>query len=116
MLHTLLRPLVRIYDLLGVPGRIGVLLVLAAWLVVSFSTPGNRRAVVEWLGACGLYLALVSLFTNLSLLAREAGSTVALVGFCFLLALFGSGLVVSLVQALLAIRGPSGRASADATH
>ena len=116
MVHVLLRPLIRIYDLLGVPGRIGILLVLATWLVVSFSAPGNRRAVLEWIGACGLYLALVSLFTNLSLLARETGSTVALVGFCFLLALFGSGLIVSLVQTLLAIRGPTGRASADATH
>src|SRR5437870_8087026 len=101
---------VRLYDLLGVPGRVGVLLVVLAWLVVSFTTPSSRRAVVEWLGACGLYLALVSLFTNLSLLARESGSTAALVGFGCLIALFGSGLVVSLVQTLLAFRGPSGRA------
>ena len=48
--------------------------------------------------------------------AQESGSTAALVAFGFLLALFGSGLVVSLVQALLAFRGPTGRASADATH
>ena len=116
MLDILSRPFVRIYDLLGVPGRIGIVLLLLMWLVVSFSKPGHRRAIVEWLGACGLYLALVSLFTNLSMLARESGSTVALVGFCFLLALFGSGLVVSFVQTLLAFRGPSERASADATH
>ena len=97
-------------------GYAGAALVVLAWLVVSFSAPGPRRAVVEWLGACGLYLALVALFTNLSLRAQESGSTAALVAFGFLLALFSSGLVVSLVQTLLAVRGPSGRASADATH
>jgi hypothetical protein len=108
--------LFRLYDLLGVTGRVGVLLVIIAWLVVSFSAQSNRRAVIEWLGACGLYLALVSLFTNLSLLARESGSTVALVGFGFLLALFGSGLIVSLVQTALAIRSPGGSTSVSATH
>ena len=106
----------RLYGLLGVPGRIGVVVVLVAWLVVSFVPPSNRRAIIEWLGASGLYLALVGLFTNLSLIARDAGSSAGQLGFGFLLALFGSGLVVSLVQTLLAFRGPSGRASADATH
>jgi hypothetical protein len=97
-------------------GYTGATLVVLAWLFVSFSAPSPKRTVVEWLGACGLYLALVALFTNLSLKAQAAGSTAALVAFGFLLALFGSGLVVSLVQALLAVRGPNGRASADATH
>ena len=97
-------------------GYVGAGLVVLAWLFVSFSAPSPKRAVVEWLGACGLYVALVALFTNLSLKAQAAGSTAALVAFGFLLALFGSGLVVSLVQTLLAVRGPNGRASADATH
>jgi len=101
---------------IAIAGYAGAGLVVIAWLVVSFTAPSPKRAVVEWLGACGLYLALVALFTNLSLRAQESGSTAALVAFGFLLALFGSGLVVSLVQTLLAFRGPSGRASADATH
>jgi hypothetical protein len=101
---------------IAIMGYVGVAIVVIAWLVVSFTAPSSRRAVVEWLGACGIYLALVALFTNLSLRAQESGSTAAVVAFGFLLALFGSGLVVSLVQAVLAIRGPSGRASADATH
>ena len=101
---------------IAIAGYAGVALVVLAWLFVSFTAPSPKRAVVEWLGACGLYLALVALFTNLSLRAQASGSTAALVAFGFLLALFGSGLVVSLVQALLAVRGPSGRASADATH
>jgi hypothetical protein len=106
----------RLYDLLGVPGRIGMAVVVIAWLVVSFAPPTNRRAIVEWLGACGLYLALVGLFSNLAMMAQEKGSKTALVGFGFLLALFSSGLVVSVVQTALALRGPSSRASADATH
>lgn len=101
---------------IAIVGYAGVGVVVIAWLVVSFTAPNPKRTVIEWLGACGLYLALVALFTNLSLRAQESGSTAALVAFGFLLALFGSGLVVSVVQALLAIRGPSGRASADATH
>ena len=101
---------------LGIAGCAGVGLVVVAWLFVSFTAPSPKRTVVEWIGACGLYLALVALFTNLSLRAQASGSTAALVAFGFLLALFGSGLVVSLVQTLLAVRGPSGRASADATH
>jgi hypothetical protein len=94
-------------------GYAGAGLVVIAWLVVSFTAPSQKRAVVEWIGACGLYLALVALFTNLSLRAQESGSTAAMVAFGFLLALFGSGLVVSFVQAMLALRGPSSRASAD---
>ncbi|HKA15282.1 MAG TPA: hypothetical protein VKH41_09720 [Myxococcota bacterium] len=101
---------------ISIVGYVGSALVVVAWLVVSFTSPSPKRAALEWLGACGLYLALVALFTNLSLRAQESGSTAALVAFGFLLALFGSGLVVSLVQTALAFRGPSGRASADATH
>ncbi len=100
---------------IAIAGYAGLALLILAWLVVSFSAPSPRRAIVEWLGACGLYLALVSLFTSLSLRAQASGSTAALVAFGFLLALFGSGLVVSLVQMLLAVRTP-GRLSTDATH
>ena len=100
----------------GIVGYTGVALVVIAWLIVSFSAPSSKRTLVEWIGVCGLYLALVALFTNLSLRAQASGSTAGLVAFGFLLALFGSGLVVSLVRTLLAVRGPSGSAHADATH
>jgi hypothetical protein len=84
--------------------------------VVSFLAPSRTRSLIEWVGACGLYLALVSLFTNLALRAQASGSTAGLVGFGLLLALFGSGFVVSLVQTALALR-TSGRLTTDsATH
>ena len=101
---------------IAIVGYTGVAVVVTAWLVVSFSAPSSKRTLVEWMGVCGLYLALVALFTNLSLRAQASGSTAGLVAFGFLLALFGSGLVVSLVRTLLAVRGPSGSAHADATH
>jgi hypothetical protein len=103
-------------SVIAIVGYAGVALLIVAWLVVSFSAPSPRRAIVEWFGACGLYLALVSFFTHLSLRAQASGSTAALVAFGFLLALFGSGLVVSLVQALLALRTSAGRVLADTTH
>jgi hypothetical protein len=101
---------------IAIAGYVGVGLVVVAWLFVSFTAASPRRAVIEWVGACGLYLALVSLFTRLSMRASESGSTAALVAFGFLLALFGSGLVVSLVQTALAIRSPGGSTSVNATH
>jgi hypothetical protein len=96
-------------------GYAGVAIVVIGWLVVSFSAPGPRRMIVEWIAACGLYLSLLSLFVNLCLRAQAAGSTPGLVGFGFLVALFGSGLVVSLVQTLMALRGPTSLTS-SATH
>jgi hypothetical protein len=90
--------------------------VVLAWLVVSFTAPSRARSIIEWVGACALYLALVSLFTNLALRAQASGSTVGLVGFGFLLALFSSGLVVSLVQTLLALRSSSRLSTDSATH
>jgi hypothetical protein len=96
-------------------GYAGLGMLIVAWLAVSFTAPSPKRVIVEWFGACGLYLALVSLFVHLSLRAQETGSTPALVAFGFLVALFGSGLVVSLVQTLLAFRTP-GRLTTSATN
>ena len=106
-------------SVIAIMGYAGVALLILAWLFVSLSAPSPRRVVVEWLGACGLYLALVSLFTSLSLRAQASGSTAALLAFGFLLALFGSGFVVSLVQTLLAFREPgraTSSAASSATH
>ena len=71
---------------------------LLLWLLVSFSEPGPRRDVLEWLGATAMYVALLALFLNLVSTAREAGNVLALVAFGFLAVLFGIGLVVSLVN------------------
>jgi hypothetical protein len=80
--------------------------------VVSFSEPSPRRARVEWLCATALFLALASLFASQ---VMRAESWLGLVAFGFLLALFGSGLVVSIAQTLLSLRGES-KAESSATH
>jgi hypothetical protein len=74
------------------------------WLVVSFSSPGQRRALVEWISATALYLALCMLFLHLTLRTRADGGALAPWAFGFLCAVFASGVVVSLVNAVRATR------------
>jgi hypothetical protein len=95
-------------------GAVAVLVV--GWLVVSFSGPGPRRAIIEWVSATAMYLALCMLFSNLILRAWNGGNHFALVAFGFLGLMFGMGLCVSLYNTLRVVRGggPSGEASA--TH
>ena len=85
------------------------------WLLVSFSEPGPRRDVFEWLGASAMYTALFALFLNLSNAARESDNTLALVAFGFLTLVFGIGLIVSLVSTLRSRRG-LGKNQSSATN
>ena len=75
------------------------------WLLISFSEPGPRRDVLEWLGATAMYAALLALFVNLTSAARESDNTLALVAFGFLTLVFGIGFIVSLVNTLRSRRG-----------
>jgi uncharacterized membrane protein len=100
---------------IALTGYSGVAILVIGWLVVSFTPAGPRRAVIEWIAACGLYVALLMLFTNLARSAWEQGSTFALVAFGFLVVLFGGGLLVCLTQTLLALRG-SGATQSSATN
>ena len=95
-------------------GALGVLVVL--WLVISFSEPSARRSVLEWAGASALYVALIALFTHLCLRSHAEGNLFALVAFGFLLLLFVSGALVSLVNLVGALRGGSASDPASATH
>ena len=94
-------------------GAVGVLVLLR--LLVSFSEPGPRRDVLEWLGATAMYVALLALFLNLVRTAREAGNVLALVAFGFLAVLFGIGLIVSLVNTVRSRQGP-GKGQSSATN
>ncbi len=85
------------------------------WLLVSFSEPGPRRDVLEWLGATAMYLALLALFVNLTNAAREADNTLALLAFGFLVVVFGIGLVVSLVNTVRSLHGPD-KSQSSATN
>jgi hypothetical protein len=96
-------------------GYTGLGVLVVGWLVVSFSPPGPRRAVVEWLGACGMYLALLSLFLHLLGRALESDSTVGLIAFGFLVVFFGVGLVLCVAQMGMSLRGP-GKTESSATN
>ena len=98
-------------------GMSAVAVLVVGWLVVSFSPPGPRRAVVEWIAAMAMYVALVSLFVNLSLEALEKDSTVGLVAFGFLTFLFGSGFLVSVYNVYNAVRdGGKAQTASTATN
>lgn len=95
---------------------IGAMVAVAViWLAVSFSRPGRARTVLEWLGATGLYVALLSLFGHLFFEAREAGSLAGQIGFGLLVFLFATGLVVVLYQTASTLRGSDGGPT-SATH
>lgn len=96
-------------------GYAGLGVLVACWLVVSFMAPGPRRAVLEWLGACGMYVALLMLFSHLLVRARETDSLVGTVAFGFLVSFFGFGLLLCLGQILRSLRG-SESSDASATN
>jgi hypothetical protein len=93
-----------------------VALVVVGWLVVSFSAPSRRRSVIEWLSACGLYVALCALFWSLILRAWEGDNHFALVAFGFLGLMFAVGLGVALFNTVRALRGGGEKGEASATH
>ena len=88
-------------------GFTGAAILVIGWLVVSFSPPTQMRERVEWVAACGMYLALLSLFTHLSLKSYANGTHAAVVAFGFLVLFFTTGFVVCLNQTVTALRGRS---------
>lgn len=97
-------------------GFSGLAVLVLGWLIVSFSAPGPRRERVEWLAACGMYVALLSLFVHLSLRAYERGSSAALVAFGFLVLFFSAGLAVCLNQTFAALRGRARKGAESTTN
>ena len=97
-------------------GFSGAAVLVLCWLIVSFSAPGRRRERFEWLAACGMYLALLSLFTHLSLKAYARDSTGALIAFGFLVVFFTTGFIVCLTQTVTALRGHSTKGPESATN
>jgi hypothetical protein len=96
-------------------GVAALAVVVVGWLVVSFSSPGPRRVLVEWISATALYLSLCILFLHLTLRARAGGGALAPWAFGFLCALFASGAVVSLVNAVRATRA-EGKSQVSTTN
>jgi hypothetical protein len=97
-------------------GSTGLAVLVLGWLIVSFSRPGLRRERIEWIAACGMYLALLSLFSHLSLRALASGSKGALVAFGFLVLFFTTGFIVCVNQTVTALRGHSTKGAESPTN
>jgi hypothetical protein len=93
-----------------------VALLVVGWLIVSFSAPGRRRSIVEWLSASAMYLALCMLFWSLILRAWEGNNHFALAAFGLLGLMFGAGLLVALFNTVRAVRGLGASSDVSATH
>jgi O-antigen ligase len=83
---------------LKIVGFACVALLVIAWLAVSFLAPGKARSRLAWVAATCMFLALLCFFVNLFQIALRAESTVGMIAFGFLMALFIAGLVVSAVK------------------
>jgi hypothetical protein len=103
------------WSVYGWIGAAAVVLVVIAWLAASFQAPGRSRTTTAWVGAIGLYVALLSLFAHLLRRSLANDSTAGLVGFGFLCAMFAIGLVVATWKTLAALRGGAG-GDAGAAH
>jgi zinc transporter ZupT len=88
-----------------VAGGCALAVLVVGWLVVSFSAPGRRRTVVEWIAGTAIYAILSMLFVHLVRDAIEDDSTTRLVAFGFLCVFFAGGLLVSLYQTFASLKG-----------
>jgi protein-S-isoprenylcysteine O-methyltransferase Ste14 len=98
-------------SIVSIVGFSGLGVLVLAWLLVSFSQPSSRRAIIEWIGATAMYVALLSLFVNLLTRSLAQESTVGMIAFGFLVTFFSVGLVLCLVQTISSLRGAEGSES-----
>ena len=103
------------YDWIAPVGYTGLGVLVVAWLVLSFLGPGRLRVLLEWVGSCGMYVALLMLFSHLLQRAVASDSLGGKIGFGFLVVFFSAGLVLCVVHTLLALR-TSTRPLESATH
>ena len=91
-------------------------LLAIGWLVVSFSEPGPRRAVVERWSATLLFTAFLCLFGSLLRRAWLNDSTAGLVAFGFLVCLFAASWCVSLAKAVQSMRSAGSSSVSSVIH
>lgn len=99
-------------SLLPILGFAGLGLTVACWLAIVF-TGASAAARLSWLGALGLYTALLALFISLLLGAIDAGAWLRIGLFSLLVAMFGSGLLVAIWRTARALAGGPDPAGED---
>ncbi len=93
---------------IAIVGTVAGVVLALGWLAVSFMSPGQKRAPIEWIAAAALYLFLITIFLRGIHWAREADSTAGLVGFGFLCVFFSGGFILSAVSAIRSRRKAPG--------
>ena len=101
---------------LAIVGWSAALGVVVCWLTLSFASAATTRLRAGWLGATAMYVAFVCLFLSLFLRAQAGESRGAMIGFGFLLAFFGVGLVIAAQRTLRAFAGKEVGKVESATH
>lgn len=91
-------------------------LLVLAWLSASLLRPGRGRSIMEWLGAIAMYAAIASIMGRLLLRFWADDQTALAVLFGFLVLVFGSGFLVSLVMTARAALGREDPGGGGATH
>ena len=91
---------------IAIVGTVAGVVLALGWLAVSFMSPGQKRAPIEWIAAAALYLFLITIFLRGIRWAREADSTAGLVGFGFLCVFFSGGFILSAFNAIRSSRKP----------
>jgi hypothetical protein len=99
--------------LLPVVGFGGLALTIVSWLAITL---GGSAAKLSWVGATGLYGALLALFVSLFQSAFEDGSLTRMFLFGFLLVMFASGFVVAVWRTAEALSGGTSAGEDHAAH
>ncbi len=90
--------------LLPLVGFGGLSLTLASWMCIAFIGK-SASARLSWVGASGLYAALLALFVSLFQAASLDGSLGRMLLFGFLLVMFAAGFLVAVWRTAQALAG-----------
>ena len=83
---------------------------------MSFAASAATRLRAGWLGASGMYVAFLCLFTSLFLRMRGNDSWVGMIGSGFLLAFFSIGFVLAGLRTRSALAGKAAAKVESATN
>jgi hypothetical protein len=85
------------------------------WLIVSFTSPSRNRTIIEWLSTTAMFAAILTIFVNLALSARDSGHVFGMWAIGLLCLLFGGGLLVSTWKTVSAL-GAEKKGESSATN
>ncbi len=94
----------------------GAVVLVVAWLGVSFLPQGRTRSAVEWIATVAMYVVIGSVMARLFRRFWFADNSALIGVFGFLCLVFGAGLLTSLAMLARALAGRDHGAGEGATH